>query len=116
MKKNYKEESKSLSTMEVVLRFNQAFDRHDVDAVMAAMTDDCVFENTSPAPDGARVRKPSEVSGKGFFGTLPMPCLRLRRCLPLMTVVWYGGFAGRKKTANRGTFEAWMSSVFVMAR
>ena len=25
-----------------------------VAAVMAAMTDDCVFENTSPAPDGER--------------------------------------------------------------
>jgi len=38
----------------VVERFNQAFARRDVDAVMALMTDDCVFENTSPAPDGER--------------------------------------------------------------
>ena len=30
-------------------RFNEAFNRHDVDAVMAAMTDDCVFESTSAA-------------------------------------------------------------------
>src|SRR2546421_12931162 len=28
--------------------------RPDVDGIMAAMTDDCVFENTSPAPDGKR--------------------------------------------------------------
>ena len=34
-------------------RFGEAFDRHDVDAVMAAMTEDCVFENTAP-PDGTR--------------------------------------------------------------
>jgi ketosteroid isomerase-like protein len=34
-------------------RFTEAFGRHDVDAVMAAMTPDCVFEDTSP-PDGAR--------------------------------------------------------------
>src|SRR5438105_735047 len=27
---------------------------HDVDAVMALMTDDCVFENTLPPPDGER--------------------------------------------------------------
>ncbi|HEV7679744.1 MAG TPA: nuclear transport factor 2 family protein [Candidatus Dormibacteraeota bacterium] len=37
-----------------VQRFNDAFGRGDVDAVMMAMTDDCVFENTSPAPDGER--------------------------------------------------------------
>ena len=37
----------------VVERFNRAFDAKDVDAVMAAMTPDCVFEDTSP-PDGRR--------------------------------------------------------------
>jgi uncharacterized protein (TIGR02246 family) len=34
--------------------FNQAFNRHDVDGMMALMTEDCVFENTDPPPDGAR--------------------------------------------------------------
>ncbi len=37
-----------------VVRFNDAFNRGDVDTVMALMTDDCVFENTFPAPDGER--------------------------------------------------------------
>jgi ketosteroid isomerase-like protein len=36
-----------------VQRFQKAFDARDVDAVMAAMTPDCVFEDTSP-PDGRR--------------------------------------------------------------
>ena len=36
-----------------VERFDRAFGAKDVDAVMAAMTPDCVFEDTSP-PDGAR--------------------------------------------------------------
>jgi ketosteroid isomerase-like protein len=36
-----------------VARFDRAFGAKDVDAVMAAMTQDCVFEDTSP-PDGAR--------------------------------------------------------------
>ena len=35
-------------------RFLDAFGRHDVDGVMAAMTEDCVFENTCPPPDGER--------------------------------------------------------------
>ncbi len=38
----------------VVTRFGEAFDRGDVDAVMALMTDDCLFESTYPAPDGER--------------------------------------------------------------
>ena len=40
-------------TRETVDRFNDAFNRHDVDAVMAVMTDDCVFESTAP-PHGER--------------------------------------------------------------
>lgn len=42
-------------TIAAVERFNDAFNRHDVDAVMAAMTDDCIFENTNPQPDGTRI-------------------------------------------------------------
>jgi len=41
--------------LEVVQRFNEAFNRHDVDAVMALMSETCVFESTRPAPDGERV-------------------------------------------------------------
>ena len=40
-------------TLSVIRRFNEAFGRHDVDAVMAMMTDNCVFEDTSP-PHGHR--------------------------------------------------------------
>jgi ketosteroid isomerase-like protein len=42
-------------TLAAVNRFNEAFNRHDVDAVMACMTEDCVFENTRPVPDGERI-------------------------------------------------------------
>ena len=34
--------------------FVTAFASSDVDAIMAHMTDDCVFESTGPAPDGVR--------------------------------------------------------------
>ena len=47
-------DSATASTLAAVERFNEAFNRHDVDGVMDAMTDDCVFENTSPFPDGTR--------------------------------------------------------------
>lgn len=42
----------TVQTQETIERFNEAFNRHDVDAIMALMTDDVVFENTSPPPDG----------------------------------------------------------------
>lgn len=42
------------ATLATVHRFNEAFNRHDVPAVMAAMTEDCVFDNTRPPPDGQR--------------------------------------------------------------
>jgi ketosteroid isomerase-like protein len=59
-------------TQEAVERFNDAFNRHDVDAVMAAMTDDCVFENTSP-PDGHRYEGRDQVRGawEEFFAASP---------------------------------------------
>jgi len=66
-------DSATRSTLEAVRRFNEAFDRHDVDGVMAAMTEDCVFENTCPPPDGERyvgqtsVRKIWEI----FFSSSP---------------------------------------------
>jgi ketosteroid isomerase-like protein len=41
--------------LQVVRRFNDAFNRRDVNAVMELMTDDVVFENTGPAPEGTRV-------------------------------------------------------------
>jgi ketosteroid isomerase-like protein len=44
----------TVATLAAARRFLDAFGRHDVDGVMAAMADDCVFENTWPAPDGER--------------------------------------------------------------
>jgi len=60
------------STREAVDRFNDAFNRHDVDAVMAAMTPDCVFEDTTP-PHGARHEGPAAVRAawEQFFAASP---------------------------------------------
>ncbi|MCR4406436.1 MAG: nuclear transport factor 2 family protein [Anaerolineae bacterium] len=41
------------SAIRVVLEFNKAFNRHDVAGMMQLMSDDCIFENSGPAPDGA---------------------------------------------------------------
>ena len=60
------------ATLAAIERFNEAFNRHDVDGVMAAMTDDCVFESTSP-PDGGRFEGQAAVRAvwEGFFGSSP---------------------------------------------
>jgi ketosteroid isomerase-like protein len=42
------------ATIVAVNALNDALNRHDVDAVMAAMTEDCVLDNTYPPPDGTR--------------------------------------------------------------
>jgi len=44
--------SKIETAMRVVLEFNEAFNHHDVPGMMQLMSDDCIFENTNPAPDG----------------------------------------------------------------
>lgn len=63
----------SSPTREVIDAFNAAFSRHDVDAIMALMTEDCVFENTSPAPDGERYEGQANVRRfwTRFFASTP---------------------------------------------
>jgi len=40
--------------LDLMDRFTTAINSHDIDAVLALVTDDVVFESTSPAPDGSR--------------------------------------------------------------
>lgn len=56
------------ATAAAVARFDDAFNRGDVDAVMAAMTGDCVFESTTP-PDGVRYvgQQAVRAAWDGFF-------------------------------------------------
>ncbi len=49
------ENSATSLTLSTVDKFNAAFNQHDVQAVMNLMTEDCIFENTSPQPDGTRL-------------------------------------------------------------
>ena len=43
------------TTRTVIDRFNEAFNRHDADSLATLLTDDTVFEDTSPPPDGRRI-------------------------------------------------------------
>jgi len=54
------ESDQAAETRDVVDRFNEATNRHDVDGMMACMGDDVVFESTS-SPDGERFEGASAV-------------------------------------------------------
>jgi ketosteroid isomerase-like protein len=60
------------ATIAAVDAFNEAFNRHDVEAVMAHMTDDAVFESTSP-PAGERHEGAAAVRAAwaAFFAASP---------------------------------------------
>src|SRR5262245_2108000 len=57
----------------VVNRFNEVFNRHDVDAIMELMTEDCVWDNTRPPPDGTRLVGQQDVrrGWMAFFARSP---------------------------------------------
>lgn len=46
--------SKIEASVRTVMDFNDAFNRHDVAAMMQLTSDDTVFENTHPSPDGTK--------------------------------------------------------------
>ena len=47
-------DAQSRQTEAVLRRFNQVFLTHDPAALSELVADDCVIENTQPAPDGSR--------------------------------------------------------------
>jgi ketosteroid isomerase-like protein len=66
------EVDQAAETQAAIDTFNEAFGRHDVDAIMAAMTDDPVFESTGP-PDGHRAEGAAAVRAawEDFFRSSP---------------------------------------------
>jgi ketosteroid isomerase-like protein len=57
------------TTRTVIDRFNETFNQHDADALALLLTDDTVFEDTSPAPDGRRIEGKAAVVAfwRGWF-------------------------------------------------
>lgn len=56
-----------------VLAFNKAFNQHDVDGMIHLMSENCVFENTTPPPDGTRYSGKEAILQfwRDFFRELP---------------------------------------------
>ena len=66
-------DTETQATCDTVTRFNDAFNRHDVDGVMGLMTNDCVFDSTRPPPDGERLEGQGKVRAfwEEFFRRSP---------------------------------------------
>ncbi len=104
IQQNLQEDAPTAATIEAIERFNDAFNRHDVDAVMAAMSDDCVFENTYPPPDGERYVGQAAVRRfwEQFFSASPQAVIEPEelfaageRCVMRWRYRWGGAEAGQ---------------------
>jgi predicted SnoaL-like aldol condensation-catalyzing enzyme len=92
------------STMRIALAFNEAFNRHDVAGMMQLMSEDCIFENTSPAPDGAAYSGKQAVTQfwQDFFRESPQAHIEIEeifgmglRCVMRWSYTWVDA-AGNK--------------------
>jgi ketosteroid isomerase-like protein len=54
-------QSQEQATRTTIDRFNEVFNRHDADGLAAFLTEDTVFEDTSPAPDGRHIEGKANV-------------------------------------------------------
>lgn len=92
--------SKLEAAMRVVLDFNSAFNRHDVEGMMALMSEDCLFENTTPPPDGAAYKGKEEITQfwEDFFRQSPQAQIKIEdifglgeRCVMRWVYSWGAG-------------------------
>ncbi len=92
------------TAIRVVLEFNEVFNRHDVAGMMRLMSDDCVFENTFPAPDGTVYSGKEAVTQfwQDFFRESPQPHIEIEeifsagyRCIMRWRYEWVD-LAGKK--------------------
>ncbi len=85
---------------DLVREFNDAFNRHDVEGMMHLMSDDCIFENTSPSPDGTRYAGTAAVTAfwQAFFQAAPQAHIEIEelfglgdRCVMRWIYSWVDG-------------------------
>jgi uncharacterized protein (TIGR02246 family) len=83
----------------VITRFNVALNARDIDGMMRLMTDDCVFENTAPPPDGRRFIGQLQVRTfwESFFESSASATIEIEeiaafddRCVMRWTYRWVG--------------------------
>ncbi len=92
------------TAMRTVLKFNEAFNRHDVAGMIQLVSDDCIFENTTPAPDGTVYTGKEAITQfwQDFFRQSPQAHIQIEeifglgfRCIMRWRYEWVGA-AGQK--------------------
>jgi steroid delta-isomerase-like uncharacterized protein len=73
--------------MRLVLEFKEAFNRHDVAGMMRLLNDDCIFENTAPAPDGTVYAGKAAITQyfQDFFQATPQAHIQVEEIFGLGT-------------------------------
>lgn len=106
-----------------VRRFHDAWNDHDVERVMALMTQDCVFESTWPPPEGGASRdtRPSGGSGNVSSRSPRKPTSTSRSSLPMGSAPrCAGATGGATRSASTSAVSTCTSStadaVAVLAR
>jgi len=71
--------------LRTVIEFNEAFNRHDVAGMMKLMSEDCLFENTFPAPDGTAYKGKEAVTRfwQEFFRESPQAQIQIEEVFGL---------------------------------
>lgn len=92
--------SKIESSVRAVMDFNDAFNRHDVAGMMKLTSDDTIFENTDPSPDGTKYSGKDAVTKfwQDFFREAPNAHIDIEeifgfgnRCIMRWTYAWGDG-------------------------
>jgi ketosteroid isomerase-like protein len=86
-----------MNNVQVIIAFNEALNKRDLDTMMLLMTQDCLFENTSPAPDGTRYQGQAALRAfwENFFSTSSQATITIEdifelhhRCVMLWRYDW----------------------------
>lgn len=102
------------SAMRVVLDFNEAFNRQDVASMLALVSEDCVFENAAPAPDGTTVKGRADLTQywSDFFRNSPHAHLQIEeifglgmRCVMRWHFEWQDGAGTRSHVRGADIFQ-----------
>jgi ketosteroid isomerase-like protein len=106
--------SKIESATRIVLAFQEAFNRHDMEGIMGLMSEDCTFETAGPAPDGAVYsgKKAIHQYVQDFFDTSPQAHLEIEevfglgwRCVLRWRCEWVDAVGEKKHIRGVDIFQ-----------
>jgi len=93
------------SGMRAMIAFTEAHNRHDLDAMMELVSDKCIFETTTPAPDGTLCQGKESITQywRELLAHSPDACIKIEdifgfglRCILLWSYSWIDE-AGNKR-------------------